>query len=309
MHSKSDSFFPSPVSTSQNITVNSSSSQILRSNHVATSVVAKNLLRREKNVSAPKKTGTSPASTVMSSVILTSNQNTYNSIDSSGYNTSSTLDVADPHDSLKASFATCATPSKCPETFLQPNNDHQAILRSPHNKSISPPVTPSQKNKHLSPPNSLNHPVNSNLSNPKIPTPAPRLCYSSSSSHTPSPTLSQLPDSKDPWEHQLPSSHCLHTPPTINKNKIVVNPLFVEKPPKISANDESNSPPTNHQEKSDSSSNTKRDSWFSNEGRCRYPITSFDILPTEKLLLNQKLQKEGETNHLRCFIFNIVTVC
>ena len=289
---------PSPASTPQDL-VSSSQQNSIAINPQA----AENTLKTEKNSFVTQHSVASPASTVLSSRdangIFTNCQNTYNSIDSSGYNTSSTLDVADPHDSLKTSFATCAAASKCTPKFKTANAQEvnkkrnvesgKQLNADSHPASYPVPLQYKQKTKNSDVPVDFN----SNPPNSKLPTPIPRTVHSSSS-HTPSPTSGRLGNSGGSCCHRnkTDSPHCLQT--SGDSNLRLCNPLFENKSAADFAIELDKPLNMGLHEDNVSGSKPRPDSWFASEGRCRHPITSFDILPTEKLLLNKKLLKDGE---------------
>ncbi|XP_076812370.1 uncharacterized protein LOC143459212 isoform X2 [Clavelina lepadiformis] len=266
-------------------------------------------------------TVTSPASTVSSRSKgpFPQGQNTYNSTDSSGYNSSSTLDAIEHQQNiLKNAVVTCNTavyglkpkPSLgCPkpsplEKDLEEEDDDDddegghvlatefAFQRSSLGRSSPPTIVDSRAK--LSPQiqktieslakdcrqPSIN--VASLLeSRSGVPIPAPRARYPVN--HTPSPPSSVPLDLGNPW---LPKSHVhlhadLQHPPFIPEKR---ETAFL--PP--------SSPPQLSSKERNAVQRSKSERIINNRRRCREPITGFDILPIEKGQENWNLIQEDK---------------
>jgi len=250
------------------------------------------LLKPKHDVTRTSDDVTSPTSTVSS--CRTNNgplgQNTYNSADSSGYNTSSTLDVAEHPELLKSNLAiNLSKYGRKQQTYIL----QAAKLNKPsHNKSplthipdFVPHEKPSISNSKaelktdFSPKQETDRsckqlPVNvtSNRPDSEVPIPAPRALYPPS--HTPSPTSNHGSETNSICQHRTP-----HSPQNCRNGTRQTTPLINQSPFKETI-------PA-------STSEAKNQPLFSSEGRCRNPINSFDILPTEKVILHEKILKEG----------------
>ena len=272
------------------------SEQDVSSNNIEQSKLA--LLKSKHNVTTTADDVTSPTSTVSS--CRTSNgplgQNTYNSADSSGYNTSSTLDVAEHPELLKNSLAANLSKYglKQQSHILQTHFHAQKLNSSSRNRNqvahvshftrsgkqtIADPIAES-KTELL--PEQGDHsckqpPVNvtSNRPDSSVPIPAPRALYPSS--HTPSPVSTRAPETDSPWQQRthLSPQHCHDS-----KSQQIVSPNKFPSPITSSV-------PAN-------ASLVKNERLFTSEGRSRNPINAFDILPTDQVILHEKILKEGE---------------
>ena len=237
----------------------------------------------------------SPTSTVSS--CRTSNgpvgQNTYNSTDSSGYNTSSTLDVAEHPELLKNNNLATNCLSRCSfkqQTFVSQAQVHAPKGNSIHSESLETQISNFAPSGKQSIPNTIletktdlrseqfNHsskspPVNVTSSLPLsgVPIAAPRARYPSS--HTPPPASNHTPEAGSPWQPK--NSSPVQNWHEANSQQVYSQRIYQ---------------PTNT---SYNMSHVKSESTFSSEGRCRNPINAFDILPTDKVVLREKILEQG----------------
>ena len=228
---------------------------------------------------------TSPTSTVSSSRTgsgqFPHGQSAYNSIDSSGYNTSSTLDVGENMETLKSYHSG-------PSSFVKYDSRRQLLLKT---KNVQVHAIHEEKSFSKAPNNMpradnlLSHPpvhVTARLPDLGMPIPAPRARYPSS--HTSSPSSNSF---ETPCHHSQSGENY---PPMFESSKQKLDPLFATQPGKTPSSQpvELTSNDSSHARTPFSSERT-----FAYEGRCRNPITSFDILPTDNVLLHQRIPNEG----------------
>ena len=264
------------------------------------------MIKSKRDVTSASDDVTSPTSTVSS--CRTSNgpftlgQNTYNSADSSGYNTSSTMDVAEHPEILKNSLnCNLAMFGRKQKTnALERPVDNQTgkridssnfdgerinLSRVPTIKvpdSLDLKSTPQTDSLCQQPP--VN--VTSSPPNSAMPIPAPRAVYPPS--HTPSPSTA-VPEGSNPWQHKThvtrASPNC---PTTYGFQNQQTSPVFVKNSPCAIHSPRDLFSPQNPQ--------VANRGAFASESSSRIPVNNFDILPTNQLASHERILKEGELN-------------